>query len=310
MRIAILGAGSRLARDYVVSSVARGDPPEFRLLARRPEAVREFLAENGLSGRFEVGGIADLATGDHDAVMNFVGVGDPARARAMGREILRTTADVDRLVLDHLARRPETRYIFLSSGAVYGGRFEAPATETTPAETPINDIQPRDLYGAAKLHAEVTHRAHPEFSIIDARIFNYISRTIDPAARFLIMDMIAAARSGSVFRTDDREIVRDYLHPDDFRGLMDACLAAPAGTNRSVDAYSRAPITKSELVALMAREFGMRHEITPTIDAIDATGVKPRYHSLNRRAAELGYHPVHSSESGIVTEVRAMTAAG
>ena len=84
MRIAILGATSQIASDLVLSFSAQGDH-ELTLYARRPEIVTEWLASKGLSGRHAVGDFTAF-NGDRsfDAILNFVGVGNPAQALAMG----------------------------------------------------------------------------------------------------------------------------------------------------------------------------------------------------------------------------------
>ena len=91
----------------------------------------------------------------------------------------------------------------------------------------------------AKLHAECRHRSRPELAIVDIRIFNYFSRTLDISARFLITDILRAIRDKEALKTSPEYIVRDFLHPSDFHKLVSALLSSPA-TNAVVDAYSRA----------------------------------------------------------------------
>lgn len=42
------------------------------------------------------------------------------------------------------------------------------------------------------------------------------------------------------------------------------------------------------------------------IATVNATGAKPHYYSLNRKAAEFGYQPARSSLEGIVAEAAAI----
>jgi len=84
MRIAILGATSQIAKDLVLS-FASNTQHELRLFARRPEAVKKWMSCNRLSNLFSVGSFDEFGVNKpFDAILNFVGVGNPAQAVAMG----------------------------------------------------------------------------------------------------------------------------------------------------------------------------------------------------------------------------------
>lgn len=308
--IAVLGATSAIARDLIRCGAARGDA--FALFARRPEAVSAFLAEAALPPTWSRGDLSDFSAspaGAFKAVLNFVGVGDPARAKSMGPLILSATLDVDRIVLAYLRRSSQTPYVFASSGAVYGPVFDRPADEATPALVKINAVTSDDYYGVAKLHAEVTHRAAVGFTILDLRIFSYVSRHLDPDGRFLINDIVRAIRSRTVLKTSRAQIWRDYIHPSDLQALFDACINAPPGTNQPIDAYSRAPIDKLSLLELARQRFGLRYAFNDSEQGVSATGAKPFYYSTNRGAATFGYTPTRSSAEAIVEEIGALVQA-
>ena len=301
IRIAILGATSQIAKDLIVSFSDEADT-HLHLFARRPGEVVKWLASAGLKERYPVDGFSEFAKQEYDAIINFVGVGNPAQAVAMGNSIFEVTLRFDEMVLDYLQAHPACRYLFLSSGAAYGSSFNEPATRDTPAVVAINYLAPHEWYGVAKLHAECRHRAHPELHIIDIRVFNYFSRTQDVEARFLITDMLRAIRDKAVFQTSPDYIVRDYLHPSDFYQLVSVLLTAPAA-NAAVDCYSKSPIDKPTLLAAMQEEFGLQYEITEAITGVNATGSKPHYYSLNTRAAAFGYQPTLTSLDGISREM-------
>ena len=228
MYIALLGATSQIAKDLVLS-FSEKSKHELLLYARRPELVTQWLAGTGLAGRHAVADLRAFGVGhDFDAVVNFVGVGNPERAVAMGASIFDVTLKYDELALNYVVS--------------------------------INDLQPQDWYAVAKLHAECRHRALPDLPIIDLRVFNYFSSTQDLSARFLITDILRAIRDGTVLKTSSDYIVRDYLHPSDFHKLVEALLAAPSA-NAAVDCYSSAPIDKQHLLAVMAEKFGLRYEV-------------------------------------------------
>ena len=79
-----------------------------------------------------------------DAIINFIGVGNSAQVTAMGNSIFDITLEFDEMALDYLRTHPTCRYLFLSSGAAYGSRFEEPATRSTLATFKINDLPPQE----------------------------------------------------------------------------------------------------------------------------------------------------------------------
>ena len=305
MRIAILGATSQIAKDLIVS-FSVGDVRQLHLFARRPDEVSKWLAGVGLTGRYPANDFSEFAKQDFDAVINFVGVGNPVQAVAMGNSIFDVTLRFDEMVLEYLQTHPACRYLFLSSGAAYGSSFNEPANRNTLAVVAINDLAPHEWYGVAKLHAECRHRAHPELPIIDIRVFNYFSRTLDVGARFFITDIVRAIQTGTVLQTSPDHMVRDYLHPGDFYQLVDCVLQAPP-QNAAVDCYSRDPVEKPALLVSMSSHFGLRYEVVPGLAApVNATGAKPYYYSRNHKAASFGYQPVYSSLDTVLTETAAI----
>lgn len=304
MRIAILGATSQIAKDLIIS-FSKTSNDNLYLFARRPDAVMAWLASAGLSGSYTADDFSRFHEQEFDVIINFVGVGNPAQALAMGNTIFDLTLRFDEMALEYLRRHPACRYLFLSSGVAYGSGFTKPAKRDTPAIVPINRLAPHEWYGVAKLHAECRHRAHPELPIIDIRVFNYFSGTQDIDARFLITDMLRAIRDKTVLKISPEYIVRDFLHPSDFYRLVKALLSGPAA-NAVVDCYSRAPIDKPNLLAAMQQAFGLSYEIAETTPAVNATGSKPHYYSLNTRAADFGYQPALTSIDGILLEAEAM----
>lgn len=307
MRIAILGATSQIAKD-LIQSFAANSQHELFLYARRPEVVAQWLRRENLAHAYAVADFAAFTTNEHfDAILNFVGVGNPAQAAAMGASIFDVTLKYDETALAYLQLHPNCRYIFLSSGAVYGSSFDAPVDANTKAVIAINNLQPQDWYAVAKLHAECRHRSLPHLPIVDIRIFNYFSRTQDMEARFLMTDIVRAIRDKMVLQTSSKYIVRDFLHPADFYQLVNVLLKAPAA-NAAVDCYSGAPIDKPALLAAMQENFGLQYEITEAAAGINATGSKPHYYSLNTRAGDFGYLPALTSLQGVLEEsVHALT---
>jgi len=304
--LAILGANSQIARD-LIRSMAEAGRRGLLLYVRDVQATCGWLSSQGLAHAASVFHHDAYDELPHDAVLNFVGVGDPRRAAAMGTSIFEVTQRFDDMALAGLVRNPGRRYVFLSSGAVYGNAFDDPVAEDSNARLPINAIGPQDWYAMAKLHAEIRHRARPDAGIIDLRVFNYFSRTQDLAARFLVTDLIRAIREGAVLRVSADRIVRDFLHPEDFHQLVERVLTA-ASANTALDCYSVAPVDKPTLLQAMVERFGLRYELAPASESVtvNATGAKPCYFSLDRRAQAFGYVPAYSSLDGVLAEASAL----
>lgn len=302
MRIAILGATSQIAKDLVRSFHAYGTA-EFVLYARRPSAVTDWLSAVGLGERYAVANFESFSTAEHfDAILNFVGVGNPAQAAAMGPCIFDVTLQYDELALNYVRQHPSCRYIFLSSGAAYGSNFEEPVDKTSNAVFAINSLATQDWYGIAKMHAECRHRSLAHLPIVDIRVFNYFSHTQDMSARFLLTDVVRAIRDKTVLQTSGDYIVRDFIHPEDFYQLVVAILSAPA-TNEALDAYSKAPVDKPTLLKAIGEQYDLRYETTKAATAFNATGYKAHYYSCNSKAAELGFKPRLTSLDGVMFEI-------
>ena len=191
----------------------------------------------------------------------------------------------------------------MSSGAAYGSNFDTPVGDDTSAIIPINALKPQDWYGIAKLYAECRHRSSENFSIVDVRIFNYFSYSQDIYARFFIADIVRSILDNKVLRVSADNMVRDYVGRADFFSLIEAILTSPA-TNIAIDCYSQAPIDKFSLLDAMKDNFGLRYEIDDDNSAINATGAKPYYYSVNKGASYFGYEPSYTSLLNIQNEVK------
>lgn len=301
MHIALLGATSQIARDFVETSAAEGTHA-FSLYARRPDAVQQWAEHNRLANIVQVAGFdAFGCSAYYDAVINFVGVGDPALAQAMGASILDITLEFDGLVLEYIKQHPSTRYIYLSSGAVYGSDFQSPANDQTCACFDINHLRERDWYGVAKFYAESRHRAFRSLPIVDLRVFSYFSRSQNLSTRFFLSDMLRAIRDNTLLQTSADYVVRDFLHPSDFHRLVMAVLSATA-TNTAIDCYSRAPVDKPTLLHAMQTQFGLRYAVAGEDTIVNVTKGKSHYYSLSRRATEFGYQPQLTSIEGVLMD--------
>ena len=300
--IAILGASSQIACD-LIHSMADAGRSGIQLYVRDLIKTKNWVEKNKLEKQCEIFPFESYGKIDHEVVINFVGVGDPQRAAKIGTSIFDITNYYDELVLKHLENNPSRRYIFLSSGAVYGKNFHQPVTADSSAIIPINNLRPEDWYGVAKLYAESRHRANPELAIVDLRIFNYFSKSQDLTSRFFITDILNSLSKDQILKVSADNIVRDYLHPSDFYNLVENIINRPP-VNIALDCYSREPVDKFTLLSELSKKFNLRFkvEIAEENFIVNATGIKSSYYSLNRKAKEFGYDPKYSSLEGVLKE--------
>lgn len=305
MRIAILGATSQIAKDLILSLIAQSSH-EFVLFARHPEDASQWLEDIGivLTCRCACADFEAFGTDTHfDAIINFVGSGNPAQTAEMGTSIFNVTYKYDEMALNYLYHHPDCRYLFLSSGAAYGSVFTAPVDENSSSEVMINNFQPQDWYAIAKLYAECRHRSLPHLPIVDIRVFNYFSHTQNMSARFFITDILRAIQSGETLITSSDNMFRDYIGPEDFSRLVLLILAAPP-SNDVIDCYTKAPVDKMTLLSMFKKHFGLLYKVVDTQVGVNATGQKIFYFSKNRRAERFGYVPTNSSIDLLLKEAK------
>lgn len=309
MKIALFGATSQIAKDLIVS-FSKNKDYECVLFSRNNSAVQEWKEKIGLNVGYSSYEYSGFKKNEHfDAIINFVGVGDPAKTKDMGEGIFDVTLYYDMMILEYLKENSATKYIFLSSGAVYGGDFKDPVGRDTNATIPINNLNASHWYGLAKLYAEARHRTLINRSIIDVRVFNYFSHTQDLNASYLITEMVRACKTGSVFLTSDINIVRDYITPVDFYSLIQSLLEA-GEINKAIDCYTQSPIDKFSLLAAFEDKFGLKYEVSSASKTVNATGAKINYYSENKVPNEINYLPQFTSLNGLVEEVKLMKGAG
>jgi nucleoside-diphosphate-sugar epimerase len=304
MKIAILGATSEIAKDLILS-ISAHDDHELMLFARRPEEVSRWLTVVNLSNKYMAYGFESF---DHianfDAILNFVGSGDPAKTKDMGASIIEITEKYDYLALNYLKLHPECKYIFMSSGAAYGENFDQPAGENTQSLTSINKIDLDNFYSAAKILTELRHRLLLEFNIIDVRIFSYFSHTQALSSRFFMADLMRSIVDKSMLLVSKDEMVRDYLNPTDFYALIKCLLHSPP-MNIALDCFTVAPVGKWQLLEAMETEFSLKYEVSDLGDSSGKPTTKMNYYSLNRDAKRYGYSPKLTSIDGIRSEILA-----
>lgn len=303
MNIAILGATSFIAQELVREWGNLNKVACIHLYARNIDSI-ELFCSTIKSGVTVLQGKKLECFPDgiiYDAVINCIGVGDPAKAKLMSNQIMDVTFQYDDMVLRYLEQYPQCKYIFLSSGAAYGSDFDRPAAVDKKACFNINSLHATETYGLAKFITEMKHRSKPNLSIVDVRVFNIFSKNQDVSSKFFITDMLRAIQNKTVCDVSPEPMVRDYLHPQDFCQIIECILAADT-LNLAVDCYSLAPVDKSTLLQALQEAFGLQWRYTSDASIVRATGTKSNYYSENHILDSFGYKPKYSSLDTILTE--------
>ena len=302
MKIAILGATSQMAQDLILS-FSNNQDYNFSIFGRNVELLEKWVNSENLSDKYQIQEYSEFYNNrNYSVIINFVGIGDPAKAQKMGSDIFKITEKYDNMALEYIKQHKKTKYIFMSSGAVYGGNYQNPIDKDTVATIDINNLKSTDWYAISKLYAEAKHRSLSELSIIDVRVFNYFSHTQDMNARFLITDIVRALKNNNIFITSPENIVRDYITPPDFFNLIQSILKYKS-VNLAVDCRTKSPIDKFSILSELEDKFGLQYEILESNDVLNATGKKLNYFSFSNSSVEIGFVPSKTSLEGIVEEL-------
>ena len=301
-KIAILGATGHIAKN-LISNFKNLENYNLYLFARSSEKLNNFLKSINYSNNVEKINLNDFTGEKYDAVINCIGISDPGKLKTIGSEIFRLTEYYDNFILDYLKNNNSCIYINFSSGAVYGTNFSIPADQYKYNEINVNNISEKDNYGIVKLYSEVKHRSCGNFNIVDLRVFAFFSRYIDLNSKYFITELISCIKTRKEFLTDNNNIVRDYVHPNDLFNLINICINIRK-INDAFDVYSLKPVTKFEILNYFAENYCLRYKIGSGILGENLTGMKDNYYSINKKAESIGYVPRHSAKDCIIDEAK------
>ena len=301
-KIAILGATGHIAKNLIYY-FKKSSTYNLYLFARSNEKLNSFLKIINYKQKLKKITLNSFNDEKYDAIINCIGVGDPKKLKDSGAEIINLTEYYDNFILDYLKNNKSCIYINLSSGAAYGTDFSIPANNKKYCEININNICDKDIYGIVKLYSEVKHRSWKDLNIVDLRVFAFFSRFINLRSKYLINELISCINTSKEFLTDNNNIVRDYIHPNDLFNLIKICIDI-GKINDAFDVYSLKPVTKFGIIDFFARNYGLKYKIESGISGESVTGIKNNYYSVNRKAEKIGYIPRYSSKDCIADETR------
>ena len=302
MKIGFFGASSQIAKG-LIKQFSKNTQNYLTLFIRDYKKFSKWLtAQNISKDNITIKQYSEFSLRDQiDVIVNCVGVGDPAKALKMTSSIQSITRHFDEIALNYLDINPKTKYFFLSSGIAYGNIFSSPARSYAQQNINVYSTRPEDAYAISKVDAEKIHRNLIHLSIIDIRIFNYLSDDLDINSKFLISDALRAIKDGETLYTNHKNITRDYISPYDLYQLITKFIDLTS-INTVVDAYSKEPIDKISLLNFLGENFGLHYEFRDSFEALNATGSKDNYYSKNFCAENYGFKPKFSSKD-IIKEV-------
>ena len=301
--IAIFGATSQIFLSVLHCFIEKegiGLELFVRDVASIDQDLKRILAENRVKIQ-DYNAFRDAVY--YTAIINFTGCGGIKTTGKIMPQELDSLEYIDALALNYLNCNPDCKYIYLSSGAVFGSVFDLPAERSRPAEIPVSMLAERDWYGAVKLVSELKHRMRPDLNIIDLRIFGYFSHGFDLHSGFLVTDIASAIKGSRTLVVSTENFVRDYMVPYDFYQLLLCILKTSIPINTPIDCYSRSPIEKFELLEALREEFHLSYEIAQERRESRLGGVKNAYYSLDRTASRFGYTPHYTSLDGLISEL-------
>lgn len=293
--IAIIGATGYVGRSIARALCVNGQAP-IVLFARDPGALHSM----GWPSQVSVKPLTSFNAAPFDLVINAIGAGDPARVGNMGVDIVDLTQVWDQRVIDTMS--PATHYVFLSSGAVYRNNGSPSERGAQVALAELDDSSPPYVRG--KLAAEARHRAAPDRSIVDLRVFGFADASIPLDGTSFLADLARSVATGRELVTSHDDMVRDYAGADELCALVSCWLKAGA-PNRSLDLYTRAPVTKRDLIDQAALRYQIPVRYSDQVQA-SPTGQKLRYTSASHDGEVLGYVPSRDSMQVVMAALDAL----
>jgi nucleoside-diphosphate-sugar epimerase len=304
-RIAIFGSSSHIAKGLIYNFAKSGEF-SLHLYTQSPDKVRKFLGSIGELPQKDCvigNGYKDFRKSFPAAIINCVGVGTMNKPHSNYSDYFLVTEKYDNLIIEYLLKNPRPLYISLSSGVVYGGNFQAPVKENTSNSILVNHITPQDYYALSRLNAEAKHRALSKLRIVDLRIFSYFSRFINLRDGYFITEVLNCILNKKIFVTDNVNIIRDYVHPNDLFTIILKCLKA-GKINDAFDVTSLRPVEKQEILNYFSLSYNLKYKTKSALRSESPTGAKNIYYSKYNKIAGLGYKPQYTSLETIKGEAR------
>ena len=174
MKIALFGASSQIAKGLLREFLFEGIHQMY-LFTRDVNTFQDWLNTNNFHDRnLSVDSLERFDTSvEFDLIINFIGIGDPAKAIEMGSSILDITHIFDTMAIEYLNENPSTKYLFLSSGAAYGSEnFSVNVNDQSEARFKINNLKMKVTGQKLVIYDSVNDVSDKEILLIANYLYN------------------------------------------------------------------------------------------------------------------------------------------
>jgi nucleoside-diphosphate-sugar epimerase len=291
--VAILGANSQMALDYIDLESIRGRGNLY--LFSRMENIERL---KNIIGR----GVKSLPYSEFqnhrfDLIINFIGSSDQIKVRELGKKYLEICKKFDDMVLDYLHINKDCQYIFISSGASYGQIFErGPANENSKSTFSTFNNSTDDFYGLTKYLIEKEHSDQQDLNIVDLRVFSYIDKNLNINSSMFVPSLARAIIKKEVFETSNNDMFRDYSCAEDIYAFIDGLKPSSMGV---YDLISTKKISKFELLEALKGSVDVKF-----VNCSYYGGGKKYYYSESNSAEKIGFKPKYSSMDNILRYIK------
>lgn len=307
LKIAILGSNSHIAKG-LINNFLRNSTCSLYLYTRNVDNITGFAnsIEKAPGNTYIIiNGYTTFMMHHYDVIINCVGIGTPNELHNNYYDWFMVTEKYDYLVIKYLCKNSDTFYVNFSSGAVYGSNGSEPASENTVNKLRPNHICIKDFYTISNLNSEAKHRSFDQLKIVDIRIFSYFSKFIDLNSGYFITEILKCITDKKIFYTNDENIVRDYIHPDDLYSLILRCIQS-GKINSAFDAVSLNPVEKQQILNYFSANYDFEYETNKNLNIVGPNGSKKNYYSNYNSAAIIGYKPIFCSMETIEQESKSI----
>lgn len=191
-------------------------------------------------------------------------------------------------LLQAAAERGVSKFIYISSAAVYGDPVKVPIDEMHP-------LNPKSPYGASKMSAEQYCRVFAEtkkLPYLVIRPFNFYSPRADPKSPYsgVITKFVEWAKTGQPLLVDgDGEQTRDFIHAEDVARMIisaakskvsNVTLNCGSGKGTTVNQLARTVVASSgkdlDIRHIAPRVGDIRHSVSDVSGTRRMLGFQPR----------------------------------
>ncbi|MDA9797310.1 NAD-dependent epimerase/dehydratase family protein [Luminiphilus sp.] len=250
-KVAILGPNGLIGRELIASLKKNDAMSVYPVSQKRDTPAKSITFESFMNIAF-------------DAIINCRGVGDPSQIRLHPDTCVESHLASRKLVMDYLEKHEhlDPLCLFISSGGIFNRGIASNVDERENVRFRIESLESFDAYRLAKLLVECLNRAESERSIVDVRIFGFVSASFSNQSSFFINELFQCVKNERTLSTDKGDFLRDYVTAEDIALLISHLLRSKTPKiNCAINLLSKRPISKFEILDFFKNEFGLRYRV-------------------------------------------------